>query len=89
MALSRASFGAHGNALPSVVSYLLLVGWETVLVALSTLATATVFDQLGWSPATSTKVIAFLIVAALIVAVGVLGFDLIMRVQRWLTTSPS
>ncbi|HSS68644.1 MAG TPA: cytosine permease [Nocardioidaceae bacterium] len=85
MALSRASFGVHGNALPSVVSYLILVGWETVLVALATLATATVFDQLGWSSGDVTKVIAFLIVAALIVAAGVLGFDLIMRVQRWLT----
>jgi purine-cytosine permease-like protein len=85
MALSRASFGVYGNALPSVVSYLILVGWETVLVALSTLATATVFDELGWSSGDLTKVIAFLVVAALIVAAGVLGFDLIMRVQRWLT----
>jgi nucleobase:cation symporter-1, NCS1 family len=85
MALSRASFGVHGNALPSFVSYLVLVGWETVLVALSTLATATVFDQLGWSSGDVTKVVAFLVVAALIVGAGVLGFDLIMRVQRWLT----
>jgi NCS1 family nucleobase:cation symporter-1 len=34
MALSRAPFGVRGNALPSFVSYLILVGWETVLVAL-------------------------------------------------------
>jgi NCS1 family nucleobase:cation symporter-1 len=85
MALSRASFGVHGNALPSLVSYLILVGWETVLVALSTLATATVFSELGWSSGDATKVIAFLIVAALIVTAGVLGFDLIMKLQRWLT----
>ena len=32
MVLSRAAFGVHGNALPSAVSYLLLVGWEVVLV---------------------------------------------------------
>jgi purine-cytosine permease-like protein len=85
MALSRAAFGVQGNALPGLVSYLILVGWETVLVALSTLATATVFGELGWSSGDLTKVIAFLIVAALIVAAGVLGFDLIMRLQRWLT----
>jgi purine-cytosine permease-like protein len=85
MALSRAAFGVQGNALPTVVSYLILVGWETVLVALSTLATATVFSELGWSSGDVTKVIAFLVVAALIVAAGVLGFDLIMKLQRWLT----
>jgi nucleobase:cation symporter-1, NCS1 family len=85
MALSRAAFGVRGNILPSAVSYLVLVGWETVLVALSTLATATVFEQLGWSSGDVTKVIAFLIVAALIVIAGVLGFELIMQLQRWLT----
>src|SRR6476660_1752253 len=31
MVLSRAAFGVRGNALPAVVSYVLLVGWETVL----------------------------------------------------------
>src|SRR5215467_11822711 len=29
MILSRAAFGVRGNALPTVVSYVLLVGWET------------------------------------------------------------
>jgi purine-cytosine permease-like protein len=32
-----------------------------------------------------TKVLAFLVVAGLIVLAGVLGFDLIMRLQKWLT----
>ena len=41
LTLSRAAFGKDGNILPCLVSYVLLVGWETVLVALSTLATAT------------------------------------------------
>ena len=85
LVLSRAAFGTRGNLLPGIVSYLLLVGWETVLVALSTLATATVFDRLGWSAGTLTKVVAFLVVAAIIVLFGILGFDAIMRLQRWLT----
>jgi NCS1 family nucleobase:cation symporter-1 len=83
--LSRAPFGRYGNSLPGVVSYCLLVGWETVLVALSTKAVATVFEQLGWSSGDSVKVVAFIIVAAAIVAAGILGFDAIMRIQRWLT----
>ena len=85
MALSRAAFGVRGNALPTLVSYLILVGWETALVALSTLATATIFGELGWSDGNLTKVVAFLVVAALIVIAGVVGFDLIMRLQKWLT----
>jgi purine-cytosine permease-like protein len=85
LVLSRAPFGIRGNLLPGIVSYLLLVGWEIVLVALATLATATVFDRLGWSSGNLTKIIAFLVVAAIIVAAGILGFDAIMRLQKWLT----
>ncbi len=85
LVLSRAAFGRYGNTLPGVVSYLLLVGWETVLVSLATLATATVFGRLGWGDGTLTKVVAFLLVAGVIVAAGILGFDAIMKLQKWLT----
>ncbi len=85
LVLSRAPFGRYGNSFPGAVSYLLLVGWETVLVALSTKAVATVFAQLGWSSGDGVKIVAFLVVAAAIVGAGILGFDAIMRIQRWLT----
>jgi nucleobase:cation symporter-1, NCS1 family len=85
LALSRAPFGVRGNALPAFVSWLFLVGWETVLVALATLATATVFGRLGWGHGDGVKIVAFMVVAAVIVLAGVLGFDLIMRLQAALT----
>jgi len=85
MALSRAAFGVRGNKLPSLVSWLLTVGWETVLTILATLATATVFERLGWGGGDLTKVIALVVVGLLIVACGVLGFDLIMRAQTVIT----
>jgi purine-cytosine permease-like protein len=85
LVLSRAPFGINGNRLPGVVSYLLLVGWETVLVSLATFATATVFGRLGWGDGNATKIVAFLVVAAIIVGAGILGFDAIMRLQKWLT----
>ncbi|MFL6133534.1 MAG: purine-cytosine permease family protein [Nocardioidaceae bacterium] len=85
LVLSRAAFGRFGNSLPAAVSYLLLVGWETVLVSLATFATATVFGRLGWGDGNLTKVVAFLLVAAIIVAAGILGFDAIMKLQKWLT----
>src|SRR5207245_1526570 len=73
MVLSRAAFGVRGNAIPTGLSYLLLVGWETVLCALATLATATVFHRLGWSTGNTTKIAAFIVVAAIVVAAGVRG----------------
>jgi nucleobase:cation symporter-1, NCS1 family len=85
MVISRAPFGVHGNGLPTVVSYLLLVGWEIVLVSLAVLATSTVFDRLGWASGDLTKVLAFVVVAGLVIAGGVIGFDLIMRMQKWIT----
>ncbi|MFL6162882.1 MAG: purine-cytosine permease family protein [Jatrophihabitantaceae bacterium] len=85
MVLSRAPFGVRGNTLPALLSWLVCVGWETVLTILATLATATVFHELGWSAGTSTKVVALVTVAALIIVGGVMGFDLIMRMQAVIT----
>jgi nucleobase:cation symporter-1, NCS1 family len=85
MVLSRAAFGVNGNKLPALISWVLTVGWETVLVILATLATATVFTQLGWGGGTATKVIALIIVVGLTILGGVMGFDLIMRMQTWIT----
>ena len=47
MVISRATFGVKGNIIPGALSYLIFVGWETVLVSLATLATGTVFIRLG------------------------------------------
>lgn len=85
MVLSRAAFGVRGNRLPAAISWILSVGWETVLTSLATLATATVFARLGWGGGDTTKVVALIVVAVLTVAGGVVGFDLIMRMQTVIT----
>ena len=82
---SRAVFGVDGNKLPTAVSWVLTVGWETVLTALAVLATATVFDELGWGGGDPTKIVALVLVVVLIVGAGVLGFDVIMRLQTVIT----
>lgn len=87
MVLSRAAFGVTGNALPTFLSWVLLVGWETVLVSLSSLATATVFQELGWGGGDATKVVGFLVTAVLVVGAGILGFDVIMRLQAFITVA--
>ncbi len=85
MTLSRAAFGVKGNLIPGLLSYLVFVGWETVLVSLATLATGTVFTRLGHIDPNISKVIGFLIAAGLTIFGGVLGFQVIMKIQKWLT----
>jgi len=85
MVLGRAAFGVRGNKLPSVISWVLTVGWETVLTILATLATATVFTRLGVGGGTGTEVVALIVIAALTVAGGVMGYDLIIRMQTVIT----
>ena len=85
LVLSRSAFGVRGNRLPAAISWVLTVGWETALTILATLATATVFDTLGWGGGAVTKVVALLVVAALVVGGGVLGFDVVMRLQTVIT----
>ena len=87
MVLSRAAYGVQGGKIPAALSYVLLVGWETVLVSLATLATATVFGRLGWGGGDATKIVAFLLVAGVVVLSGIFGFNLIMRLQTFLTVS--
>jgi len=85
MVLSRAAYGVQGGKIPAALSYILLVGWETVLVSLATLATATVFGRLGWGGGDANKIIAFLVVAGVVVFSGIFGFNVIMRLQAILT----
>lgn len=85
MILSRASFGVKGNLVPGLLSYLTFVGWETVLVSLATLATETVFTRLGDMSANSSRILGFTVAASLTIFCGILGFEVIMRLQRWLT----
>ena len=85
MVLSRAAFGVNGNRLTAALSWLLTVGWETVLVILATLATATVFTRLGWGGGTGTKVVALIVVSAVTVLAGVAGFAVVIRLQTVIT----
>jgi len=85
MILSRAAFGVKGNVVPGALSYLIFVGWETVLVSLATLATGTVFARLGHINHNLSLIIGFIVAVSLTVFGGVLGFATIMKLQKWLT----
>jgi purine-cytosine permease-like protein len=85
MVLSRASFGVKGSILPGALSYLIFVGWETVLVSLATLATGTVFARVGGIDNNIALILGFVVAVFLTVIGGVLGFSVIMRLQKFLT----
>jgi len=85
MIISRAAFGVKGNVVPGLLSYLVFVGWETVLVSLATLATGTVFTRIGHVDSTLSKVLGFIVAAGLTILGGVLGLSVLMRIQKVLT----
>ena len=85
MVLSRASFGVKGSILPGLLSYLIFVGWETVLVSLATLATGTVFSRIGGVDNNLALILGFILAVSLTVFGGVLGFTVIMKLQKLLT----
>ena len=85
MILSRATFGIKGNLLPGFLSYLVFVGWETVLVAIATLATGTIFERIGTLGRSASLSLGFLVAVSLTIAGGVLGYKVIMQMQRWIT----
>ncbi|MGV4927690.1 cytosine permease [Streptomyces sp. BHT-5-2] len=96
MAIGRAAFGRQGNKLPTVFGYVSNVGWETVLVALSSLGGATVLARVspalfaradGRTPTTGAQALCFAVTAVSVVVVGVYGHALIMKVQKYLTAA--
>jgi NCS1 family nucleobase:cation symporter-1 len=85
MVLARASFGVKGSIVPGVLSYFIFVGWETVLVSLATLATGTVFTRIGGVDQNLALILGFVLAVSLTVFGGVLGFSVIMKLQKILT----
>jgi len=85
MVLSRATFGVKGNLVPGFLSYLVFVGWETVLVSIATLATGTIFERIGSLDRNSAMSLGFLVAVTLTIAGGVLGYKVIMLMQKWIT----
>lgn len=96
MAIGRASFGRQGNRLPTLFSYVSNVGWETVLVALSSLGGSAILARVapgafaqadGRTPTTAAQALCFAVTAVSVVVVGIFGHALIMRVQKYLTAA--
>lgn len=83
MTLSRAVFGLYGNVLPTVVSWVSLVGWETISVITGTFALISLFSMAvpasGWLVAG----MAMAAMAGTTIAAGLLGQATLVVIQTW------
>jgi purine-cytosine permease-like protein len=85
MVTARAAFGFDGNKLPTLLSWIAHVGWETVNAVLATLAARTVVHRLA--PGASHGIVmasALAVVILATVVAAVYGLQLILRAQKWL-----
>src|SRR5579883_2396141 len=82
LTLSRAVFGTRGNFGPTLVSWISLVGWETILVITSTGAMLELLQVFGISANAVWTVVSILFLAALVVACGYWGHATLVWIQR-------
>ncbi len=87
MVISRTAFGFRGNAVPTFISYLTLVGWEIVIVVTTVMAANTVVSRLGWAGGGVVEVIVFIAVVGMIMVAGVFGLRLVTRFQGAVTVA--
>ena len=71
MVISRTAFGMRGNAVPTFISYLTLIGWEIITVVTTVMAANTVFARLGWAHGGAVEAVVFIIVVGVVVVAGV------------------
>jgi purine-cytosine permease-like protein len=81
MIVSRTVFGINGNRLVSFISWMVAVGWETILVTLAVLATYTILNQMGVHGQTTTYAIALAVIALAVVLAGIYGYKIVMRLE--------
>jgi len=82
LTLSRASFGTRGNLGPVLVSWISLVGWETISVITAAYALLGLLNLAGLPANLFWTVASLAIVALLVVAIGLLGHATLVWIQR-------
>lgn len=83
MTLSRAVFGLYGNILPNAVSWLSLVGWETIGVITGTFALMALFGTFLHVGTVALALLSMAIILGLTIAAGLLGQATLVVIQTW------
>ncbi len=82
LTLSRAVFGTRGNIGPTLVSWISLVGWETILVITSTYALLALLRVFGLQTNPFWTFVSIIVLAAAVVASGYWGHATLVWLQR-------
>ncbi len=84
--IARRPFGDYGNTLPSLVSWVNLLGWETVIWVTATDAVLSLL-QTVWRmrPGAFGTTVVFLCIGGFTFLVALYGHATIVRVQKWIS----
>jgi nucleobase:cation symporter-1, NCS1 family len=85
LVISRAAFGKSGNVIPSLLSWITVVGWEAVNLVIGAFALYSLCDILGLQLAFTGKLIALLVLATFTFCVAILGHATIVYLQKIFT----
>jgi purine-cytosine permease-like protein len=84
MVASRATFGVLGNLPVTLVSWIVLVGWEAAMCTTATLALVAVLSLLGVATSAWVTAAAAVVIVAGAAAIAWFGHATIWWVQKWL-----
>jgi len=83
MTISRAIFGLYGNFIPNLISWVSLVGWETIAVITGTLAMMALLGMAIHAGTVLLGLLSLVVVAGLSIAFSILGQATLVVVQKW------
>jgi nucleobase:cation symporter-1, NCS1 family len=82
LTLSRAPFGTRGNLGPTLISWLSLVGWETVTVITAAYALLGLLNLAGLPSNAAWTIASLVFVALLVVGIGFFGHATLVWIQQ-------
>ncbi len=82
LALSRAPFGLRGNKVPSFLSWITLVGWETITLIIGTYAVEQLLEKTGLKASTGLVLFCLLLTALATFSVTLLGHQTVVFMQK-------
>ena len=85
LAFSRMAFGRRGNAGPTLVSWITLVGWEVITIVVASYALLDLADLGGLTVTTPLTAAALAVNVVLLATLGVLGHATLVWTQRIVT----
>ncbi|MBD2784832.1 cytosine permease [Xenorhabdus sp. DI] len=85
LTLSRTIFGIKGNIAPTVIFWFISMGWESINIVTGTLTLSALFQACGLSESPLLTVVSMVLFAGLSIGVTLLGKEMVITMQRWVT----